>query len=374
MAGKKKSPVRSSKKRNEEQESAERIAFFEKQVYDLQQMLEISRSFSSTIELSPLIESILYVAMAQLRVTGAGMFVPEEFGSDFFTFSNNNYMEVSMDPDTEYKIPVESELVEFFSSQPNVYTVPELQELLPGCEDIAVISQLSPSLVVPLIIKNRINGILILGKRIFTDSDSDGYTDYERQEIQTISSLASIAIHNASLFEQSTTDAMTKLKMKSYFYTVLEDRMDSAFSQNLPLSVIMFDIDFFKKFNDTYGHACGDYVLKTVAGIIKENVRSGDIASRYGGEEFTVMLVNAKKEDALIVAERIRKRIDETQFCYENQNMHITISGGISEFSVEENPVRSAKNLVDQADQALYMSKRNGRNQVTVLNTSAVQA
>ncbi|MDO5774657.1 MAG: diguanylate cyclase DgcA [Spirochaetales bacterium] len=346
------------------------IAEFEKHIYDLQQMLEISKSFCSTIEFSPLIESILYVAMAQMRVTGAGLFISEEFGSEYFKLSEN-YSGIAIDPTIEYKISIDSPLIEFLSSSSNVFNLHELSEKFPESQEIKVIESLNPSLIVPLMLKNHLNGILVMGERIFVENLSADYTTYEKNEIQTIASLASVAVHNASLIDQSTTDMMTKLRLKFYFYNILEDKLDSAFSHEQTLSVIMFDIDFFKKFNDTYGHACGDYVLKKVAEIISDSIREGDLASRYGGEEFTVLLCNAGKNEAMLVAERIRKRIEQTTVFYEGHNMQITISGGISVFNVETNPVRSAKILVDQADKALYVSKRTGRNRVTVFDPSS---
>ncbi|WP_276780796.1 diguanylate cyclase DgcA [Treponema succinifaciens] len=346
------------------------IAEFEKHIYDLQQMLEISKSFCSTIEFSPLIESILYVAMAQMRVTGAGLFISEEFGSEYFKLSEN-YSGIAIDPTIEYKIGIDSPLIEFLSSSSAVFDLRELSEKFPESQEIKVIESLNPSLIVPLMLKNHLNGILVMGERIFVENLSADYTTYERNEIQTIASLASVAVHNASLIDQSTTDMMTKLRLKFYFYNILEDKLDSAFFQEQTLSVIMFDIDFFKKFNDTYGHACGDYVLKKVAEIISDSIREEDLASRYGGEEFTVLLCNAGKDEAMLVAERIRKRIEQTTVFYEGHNMQITISGGISVFNVETNPVRSAKILVDQADKALYVSKRTGRNRVTVFDPSS---
>ena len=346
------------------------IAEFEKHIYDLQQMLEISKSFCSTIEFSPLIESILYVAMAQMRVTCAGLFISEEFGSEYFKLSEN-YSGIAIDPTIEYKISIDSPLIEFLSSSSNVFALHELSEKFPESQEIKVIESLNPSLIVPLMLKNHLNGILVMGERIFVENLSADYTTYERNEIQTIASLASVAVHNASLIDQSTTDMMTKLRLKFYFYNILEDKLDSAFSNEQTLSVIMFDIDFFKKFNDTYGHACGDYVLKKVAEIISDSTREGDLASRYGGEEFTVLLCNAGKDEAMLVAERIRKRIEQTTVFYEGHNMQITISGGISVFNIETNPVRSAKILVDQADKALYISKRTGRNRVTIFDPSS---
>ncbi|MGN0729816.1 diguanylate cyclase DgcA [Treponema sp.] len=359
-----------SAKTQDQEKEKQVIAEFEKHIYDLQQMLEISKSFCSTIEFSPLIESILYVAMAQMRVTGAGLFISEKFGGECFRLSEN-YSGIAIDPTVEYKIKIDSPLIEFLSTTPGVFELKDLSERFAGTPEIKVIESLNPSLIVPLMLKNHLNGILVMGERIFVENISSAYTSYERNEIQTIASLASVAMHNASLIDQSTTDMMTKLRLKFYFYNILEDRLDSAFSQDQTLSVIMFDIDFFKKFNDTYGHACGDYVLKKTAEIISESIREGDLASRYGGEEFTVMLCNAGREEAMLVAERIRKKIEQTEFFYEGHTMHVAISGGISVFSTENNPVRSAKILVDQADKALYISKRNGRNMVTVYEPSS---
>jgi diguanylate cyclase (GGDEF)-like protein len=167
---------------------------------------------------------------------------------------------------------------------------------------------------------------------------------------------------------------MTHLKLKYYFFNMLTDRLDEALSSDKSLSVIMFDIDFFKKFNDTYGHACGDYVLQTVARIIKNSIRGADMASRYGGEEFTVMLLNASAQEAVAVAERIRKRVETFDFFYEDQHMKVTISGGVAEFNTESNPITSAKLLVDQADQALYISKRSGRNRITFADPSVISS
>lgn len=352
---------------NLEKKENETIAQFEKHLYDLEQMLEISRSFCSTLELNSLIESILYIAMAQMRVTGAGLFVIPSIDSDDYYLSDY-YSGLEIDQNVEYKISKTSPLIDFLSASKKVYTIEELKENLPECKDIDMLESLNPSLVVPLHLKNRINGILFMGERIFIEGFSSDYNDYERNEISTIASLASVAVHNASLIEQSSTDMMTHLKLKYYFFNKLEDKLDAAYSQGQNITVAMFDIDFFKKFNDTYGHACGDYVLKSVANIIKSNIREEDMASRYGGEEFTIMLCDTNEQEAQLVAERIRKSIEETDFFYEDQHLHVTISGGIATFDSEKNPILSAKALVDQADKALYVSKENGRNRITVSN------
>ncbi|WP_443740808.1 diguanylate cyclase DgcA [Treponema berlinense] len=344
-------------------EYAEIVSQYEKKIYDLKTLLEISRSLCSTIEFSQLIESILYTCMGQFRVLGAGVFVPEPLDSDYFVL-NRNYNGLELDPNVTYRISVSNPLINVITKTDRVFTIDELKAEVPAYADLEPITSLKPSLIVPLVQRNHLDGILVLGEKISLPEEQ-GYSSYEKELILTIASLAAVAIYNSTLLERSSTDMMTHLKLKYFFYNVLTDKLDAAMAQNLPLAVIMFDIDFFKRFNDTYGHACGDYVLQTVAKIIRSCIRSCDLASRYGGEEFTVMLDKTGKDDAMTVAERIRRHVEEYDFCYENQHVKVTISIGVTVFDSEKNLVSSPKQLVDQADQALYVSKRSGRNRVT---------
>lgn len=344
-------------------EYAEIVSQYEKKIYDLKTLLEISRSLCSTIEFSQLIESILYTCMGQFRVLGAGIFVPEPLDSDYFVL-NRNYNGLELDPNVTYRISLSNPLINVITKNDRVFTIDELKAEVPAYADLEPISSLKPSLIVPLVQRNHLDGILVLGEKISLPEEQ-GYSSYEKELVLTIASLAAVAIYNSTLFERSSTDMMTHLKLKYFFYNVLTDKLDAAMAQNLPLAVIMFDIDFFKRFNDTYGHACGDYVLQTVAKIIRSCIRSCDLASRYGGEEFTVMLDKTGKDDAMTVAERIRRHVEEYDFCYENQHVKVTISIGVTVFDSEKNLVSSPKQLVDQADQALYVSKRSGRNRVT---------
>ena len=344
-------------------EYAEIVSQYEKKIYDLKTLLEISRSLCSTIEFSQLIESILYTCMGQFRVLGAGIFVPEPLDSDYFVL-NRNYNGLELDPNVTYRISLSNPLINVITKNDRVFTIDELKAEVPAYADLEPITSLKPSLIVPLVQRNHLDGILVLGEKISLPEEQ-GYSSYEKELILTIASLAAVAIYNSTLLERSSTDMMTHLKLKYFFYNVLTDKLDAAMAQNLPLAVIMFDIDFFKRFNDTYGHACGDYVLQTVAKIIRSCIRSCDLASRYGGEEFTVMLDKTGKDDAMTVAERIRRHVEEYDFCYENQHVKVTISIGVTVFDSEKNLVSLPKQLVDQADQALYVSKRSGRNRVT---------
>lgn len=336
---------------------------YEKKIFDLEQLLEVSRSLCSTLEFTTLVESILYTCMGQFHVLGAGIFVLNALDADAFHL-DSNYNGIDPNPNIPYVIAMSNPVVSLLETNNKPFTVNELIENLPEGTDINMITTLKPSLVVPLIQHNHLNGVLVLGERI-TLADDASYSNYEKQQVKVIASLASIAINNAALIERASTDMMTHLKLKYFFYNILTDKLDNALANDTKLSIIMFDIDFFKRFNDTYGHACGDYVLITVAKIIKSSIRGQDMASRYGGEEFTVLLNNTSKEDAMIVAERIRGKVEQFDFCYEDQHVKVTISLGVSTFDTEVNPITTPKLLVDQADQALYVSKRNGRNQVT---------
>nr|HPG86606.1 GGDEF domain-containing protein [Spirochaetales bacterium] len=188
--------------------------------------------------------------------------------------------------------------------------------------------------------------------------------DYEKEHLLNIAILASIAINNAFLFEMTTTDMMTKLRMKHYFYTVLLEKMEeSAFSEK-PLSVIMADIDSFKRFNDTYGHSCGDEVLKGVAKLIQSQTRSVDVAARYGGEEFCMLLPDTDAATAKLIAERIRRSVEGMGFDYEGQKIAVTLSLGIAQY--DQNRDLTGKSVIDRADKALYASKQAGKNRVSV--------
>lgn len=359
------SPVEKNDFKNE---IVEQSVIYEKKIYDLEQMLDIAKSFCSTLNFKNLLESITYICMAQMHVLGAEIFVRDLVSSDSFTLETSE-----IGPDIVTKIPATSPLVSKLLELKKPVTFEYLKDVIDDKPVMDLLERFQPTLVVPLVQNNHLNGILILLERIAIENDTS-YTEYEQNQIKSIALLASLAINNASLIEKSSTDMMTHLKLKYFFLNALTETIDAAFAQNNNVAVLMFDIDFFKKFNDTYGHECGDYVLISVANIIKSNLREVDVAARYGGEEFTVLLNEAGKEEAMLVAERIRSKIENYDFVYEGQHLHVTISGGVSVFDTETNPITSPKNLVNQADMGLYMSKRNGRNQVTFFEPEDILA
>jgi diguanylate cyclase (GGDEF)-like protein len=160
----------------------------------------------------------------------------------------------------------------------------------------------------------------------------------------------------------SITDGLTKLNNHRYLQDELARAFEEAQRYERPLSLAMIDIDFFKKINDTYGHAVGDDVLKRVAQLFKESVRSTDLVARYGGEEFAVMMPETTLDDGITFAEKIRGLIADTPMETQAGPLKTTVSIGVA--SVPFTRTRSSKELIVAADKALYRAKRNGRNQV----------
>lgn len=331
----------------------------EKQIYDLKQLLEISKSLNSVIDFSTLIEAILYTCMGQMKTLGVAIFTKKNFDASNFQL-NRNYCGFELQNDIEYAIPEEHALIKLMNQQNSCMTIEEIKKTIDMDQAVRCLLALEPTLVVPMKAKNHVNGILVLGEQI----TAEPYSVYEKEHILNIASLAAIAISNAALLEMTTTDMMTHLKLKHYFYTVLMEKLEISDNQKIPLSVLMLDIDFFKRFNDTYGHACGDVVLQMVASVIQQNTRNQDMAARYGGEEFVVMLCDTPLATAQKIAERIRNSIENLDILYDGQHLNLTISIGAAEYSPQQD--QTAKNLVDRADKALYTSKQTGRNKVSV--------
>lgn len=167
-------------------------------------------------------------------------------------------------------------------------------------------------------------------------------------------------------FEQqymlATTDGLTELYNHRYFQEQIRMQVEQSKRYSNNFSLIIIDIDFFKKFNDTFGHQSGDAVLRQVAQTLKKNVRATDIVCRYGGEEMSIILPNTTKDEAFATAQKICNRVAEKTFKLTGNNeTHVTISLGVSTFPFDGD---TAPKIIEAADKKLYNAKNNGRNQV----------
>ncbi len=217
-------------------------------------------------------------------------------------------------------------------------------------------------IAIPMLTENKLLGLLVML------SDKLDFLDiFQVGLLEVLCNQASISIANAKLHAEieklATTDGLTGLYNHRRFQEDLSEEFKRLHRQSSPVSLILADIDYFKKVNDTYGHPVGDLVLKGVSKIIREEIRDIDMPARYGGEEFAVILPGTDAEGSKIIAERLRKAVMDTTFSADGKPLKVTISIGIASAPVD---AKSKEDLLEKTDQALYHAKHNGRNQSVI--------
>ena len=193
----------------------------------------------------------------------------------------------------------------------------------------------------------------------------DAFTARELRLLRIYCNHAAVAIENAIVYERvenlAATDALTGLFNRRYLDGALERELARAIRSDSNLALLMLDIDHFKSFNDTYGHAMGDLVLKKVATTLSDGLRQADVLARFGGEEFVVVLPQVTAADALDSAERIRAAVARANIHPGGEKKGVTVSIGLAMFHDQSH---TAGTLLEAADQALYRAKNLGRNRV----------
>jgi diguanylate cyclase (GGDEF)-like protein len=207
---------------------------------------------------------------------------------------------------------------------------------------------------IPMIVYSDVIGVInVTNKRHGKD-----FSDEDVEMLKAVADQAAVAINKAQLWDMAVTDSLTGLYVRRYFMVKLQEELHRAQRYNNILSVVMADLDRFKKINDTYGHAAGDRVLKAIGKFLQQNVRDVDVVARYGGEEFVIMIPEAANDAAHILSERVRKNLSEMKF---DNLPSVTISLGIATFPHDGT---DPEDLIRKADAALYAAKRAGRNRV----------
>lgn len=333
---------------------------YERKIFDLRQLIEISKGLNSTLEYNMLIESILLTCMGQMQLIKAGVFLKKSLDDSSYVL-HRNYKGFELEHHGEYEIAADSPVITIFEDHERCWTLQELEEELKDKKEaIVCFSSIAPNLIVPLKSKGSLNGIIILGDRI----NNNSFSADEKSYLLDIASLAGIAIENAYLYEVATTDMMTKLKIHHFFQRILAEEMEKSKRRERPLTLMMIDIDHFKSFNDEYGHLCGDLVLKEVASIVKGSCRQIDIAARYGGEEMAIILPKTDVYAAIMAAERLRRNIENAYVLHDGKTLSVKVSIGLTELHADD---RSNSDIIQRADRALYMSKKKGRNRVSYI-------
>lgn len=206
---------------------------------------------------------------------------------------------------------------------------------------------------------------------LIEDRGIDSYNNDTLQIVSIVINSALIAYDKASLYQRmeklATTDGLTQLYNHRTFQEILQKEIECGVTKGSSTSLLLMDIDHFKKFNDTYGHTIGDLVLKHIAACIKNTVSQRGTPARYGGEEFTVILPNNNTEQAADVAEQIRSNIEKLVIPSNSGDLKVTVSIGVATIPYHTS---EQKELINFADAALYHSKEKGRNCVSIYNSS----
>jgi diguanylate cyclase (GGDEF)-like protein len=218
-------------------------------------------------------------------------------------------------------------------------------------------------LCVPLKVRETVVGVVTVTR--------GGETPFSAEDQEILSFLANavvLDVENARLYRLSVTDPLTKAHNRQYLRERLPDEIDRARRFKQVLTVLLFDVDHFKRVNDTYGHAVGDEVLRGVAQLARDAIRDIDTLARYGGEEFVVVLPNTDARGGRLIAERLRTQIERATLTCGPHAIRVTASFGIASLADD---VADDAEILRRADEALYQAKRAGRNRVEVFGAQA---
>ena len=286
----------------------------------------------------------------------------------------------------DYILPIIGELIDSFISEHLIYIFTKTEDGFKlfwplDCQDSSVLKMLKKvnDKKGCIISKDGKTGLFLIRNDeqtvgvIAASSNIDKLSKTDVEYLSQLASQASITTQRASSYAEvlrfATLDALTGLNNRRQFETRLRQETANARRNKKPLCCIMLDIDYFKKVNDTWGHSAGDCVLKNVAKIISQELREYDIASRYGGEEFCILLPDTKLREAAFVAQRLRAAAEKAEINISDDMLlggdilKVTISVGVSEY---DETMDSPEKLHQCADIALYEAKRRGRNRVVV--------
>jgi diguanylate cyclase (GGDEF)-like protein len=254
------------------------------------------------------------------------------------------------------------------TEKPDVILADIIMPEMDGLELIRLIREQPGTMLIPIIVMTAVNNLETKINVFKAGGDGMLIKPFDLQELEVRIERSIQVSHN--FMKLTYVDALTGVYNRRFFDDRLPTEINRSRRYNQPMSLVMFDIDHFKKFNDTYGHRAGDFVLSSLAQHVKKSLRTQDIVCRYGGEEFTVIMPMTKGEDAAMVMSRIRSDLSDRFFYspYDKQDFNIRISVGISrlpEDGIEPDVIMRS------ADEALYEAKETGRNKVVLYNPAS---
>ncbi len=348
-------------------------------------IIEINFKENTSVNISFLSLMKIFASQVSLKLQNIVLSEQSKVNVEFHDSMKNIAKIIETQYELNYIVPIIGEMLDRFITDHLIYVFLKQNDKFmlvwpKACKDDRIydaLNQLTPESEYILTNNDKIGAFPLMSEDgeliggIVARSTLDALSKRDISYLEQLTRQSAITINRANsyskILQYATIDALTNLNNRRQFELRLGQEIAAAKRQNNPLCAMMIDIDFFKKVNDTYGHASGDAVLRGVASIIKSTLRESDIPSRYGGEEFAILLPYTHIKEAEIVGERLRNAVETSPLPINDENsdiktINVTISMGLAEFINDE----TGEELFERADNALYEAKKSGRNKVCV--------
>jgi diguanylate cyclase (GGDEF)-like protein len=332
------------------------IGFLEREIQSNKDLLACALDIFNRTTINEIVEATTWHIFDRFMPSSVVfLWKPMQNREDIVIKSYKNYKQA----DLHIKVDSISSLEPFFKQYPRPINYELFSYQIGYNRTVKAFEIIKPELVIPILGPSGLYGLVLVG---YKNMEKE-FTNSELEILQNLMSFVSKAIQNNLHYERTLRDLKTGLYNNGFLLTRLNEEIARANRNMSKASLIMMDVDKFKNFNDSYGHIAGDRVLESLAITIKQGVRVGDVPSRFGGEEFSILLPDTDKDVVWYVAERLRDMVADMKVPWEPPLPRVTISLGI--FTFDESTNLPAEEIIKRADEALYLSKLLGRNRST---------